>query len=43
MARDLCKRANKPFVPLRSAGVTHFRRALDRLQPAKEAAACSSR
>jgi hypothetical protein len=43
MARDLCKRANKPFVPLRSAGVTHFRRALDRLQPAEEAAACSSR
>ncbi|MFP4125882.1 MAG: DUF2325 domain-containing protein [Alphaproteobacteria bacterium] len=43
LARDLCKRANKPFVPLRSAGVTHFRRALDRLQPAEEAAACSSR
>jgi hypothetical protein len=44
MARDLCKRANKPFVPLRSAGVTHFRRALDRMAPAEEdAASCSSR
>jgi hypothetical protein len=44
MARDLCKRANKPFVPLRSAGVTHFRRALDRLRPDEEdAASCSSR
>ncbi len=43
MARDLCKRANKPFVPLRSAGVTHFRRALDRMAPAEESAACSSR
>jgi len=43
MARDLCKRANKPFVPLRSAGVTHFRRALDRVAPAEEASSCSSR
>lgn len=43
LARDLCKRANKPFVPLRSASLSHFRRALDRLQPAtEEAAACSS-
>jgi len=43
LARDLCKRANKPFVPLRSAGVTHFRRALDRVAPAEEAGPCSSR
>jgi hypothetical protein len=43
MARDLCKRANKPFVPLRSAGVTHFRRALDRVATAEEGISCSSR
>lgn len=43
LARDLCKRANKPFVPLRSASLSHFRRALDRLQPpSEETPACSS-
>ncbi|MFW5679487.1 MAG: DUF2325 domain-containing protein [Pseudomonadota bacterium] len=43
LARDLCKRANKPFVPLRSASLSHFRRALDRLQPpSEETAPCSS-
>jgi len=31
LARDLCKRANKPFVPLKSASLSHFRRLLDRL------------
>ena len=43
MARELCKRANKPFVPLRSAGLSHFRRALDRLQTqSEEIVRCSS-
>ncbi len=43
LARELCKRANKPFVPLRSASLSHFRRTLDRLQPLnEETARCSS-
>ncbi|MEO1091823.1 MAG: DUF2325 domain-containing protein [Pseudomonadota bacterium] len=46
LARDLCKRANKPFVPLRSASLSHFRRALDSLpRPTdsnEETAKCSS-
>lgn len=43
MARELCKRANKPFVPLRSASLSHFRRALDRIQsPTRDTEPCSS-
>jgi hypothetical protein len=36
LARDLCKRTNKTFVPLRSASLSHFRRALDRLRNPNE-------
>ncbi len=45
LARDLCRRHAKPFVPLRSAGLTHFRRALDALDvpsDPEETARCSS-
>ncbi len=43
LARELCKRANKPFVPLRSASLSHFRMALDRVQPTSGGTvACSS-
>jgi uncharacterized coiled-coil protein SlyX len=36
LARDLCRRHAKPFVPLRSASLTHFRRVLGELAAAPE-------